>query len=71
MGWNNGTIVFDDVCEVILDNEIIDKKELIKKLIESLENMDWDCHDESSYFKHPIVVDAIKEIHPEWFDNDF
>ncbi len=70
MGWCSGTIVFDTVCEVILDDEINDKKEAIKKIIEVMEDMDWDCHNESVYWKHPIVVEAMKEIHPERFDDD-
>lgn len=70
MGWNNGTIVFDAICEVILDDDYNDKKEAIKKIIQVLDDMDWDCHNESDYWKHPIVVESMKEIHPEWFDDD-
>lgn len=70
MGWCDGTIVFDTVCEVLLDDELIDKKEIIKSLVVALDDMDWDCHSESDYWEHPVVIEAMKELHPEWFDEE-
>ena len=81
MGWCSGTDVFDVVCEAMLDSKNInidpDKhiavsntKEVLKKVIVELEEMDWDCQRESEFWKQPIVQEAFKELHPDWFKGE-
>jgi hypothetical protein len=45
-------------------------KETIKRLIESLEDGDWDCQQDSAYYDHPIVRKAFMELHPDWFEEE-
>lgn len=79
MGWCSGTDVFDVVCEAMLDPNNMsinpdtlvvtsDTKSVLKKVIAELEEMDWDCQKESEFWEKPIVQEAFKEIHPDWFD---
>lgn len=65
MGWCSGTYIFDDVMDEILDVPKINKKRLIKKLITSLQNQDWDCIDDSEYYMHPDVMEAFEELQEE------
>lgn len=69
MGWNNGTIIFDGMCKALLCDKLEDKKEILKKLITILDDMDWDGQNESDYWTHPIVKEAMKELHQEWFND--
>lgn len=45
-------------------------KKTIKSLIESLEDGDWDCQQDSGYWGDPIVRECFKELHPDWFKED-
>ena len=65
MGWCSGTDIFDEVVGALLD-EKLDKKEIIKSLIEALEDRDWDTQDESRYIDIPIVQQAFIELDPDW-----
>ena len=67
MGWCSGTQIFDDVLDLVLANDEVDKKELVKVLIEALGNQDWDCEGDSKYWEHPLVRDVFKEMYPHWF----
>lgn len=58
MGWCSATEIFDDVCDVLLAEEPIDKVQVIARLIDALEQGDWDCQEESGYWDHPVVVQA-------------
>ena len=75
MGRCSATDVFDPVCEAILDEKILIVRParlyLITKLIEALDNYDWDCHTDSRYYDHPLVQQALKELHPDWFEEGF
>ncbi len=64
MGWCSATLIFDSVVAGLLGDK--DKKEVIKDLIEALENEDWDCQCSSDYFNHPIVKECFIELDPEW-----
>ena len=55
MGWCSGTIVFDGVVEAILYPEKSEPKEVIKKLITSLWELDWDCEFDSQYIMDPLI----------------
>lgn len=68
MGWCSGTEIFDSVCSVLLDKKPADKKMVIKQLITSLEDADWDCQHDSAFWDHPLVSECFKEMHPHWFD---
>lgn len=69
MGWGSGTEVFDAVAKVILTGEK-DQKKLLSALIDALEDRDWDCPDDSRYWKHPLVREIFKEKNPEWFEEE-
>lgn len=67
MGWCSGTILFDSVLDYVLgDGKDADPKELIKYLINTLEDMDWDCQTDSDYFNHPLVRECFIELDPIW-----
>lgn len=72
MGWCSGTDLFDSVIEVILDDDLPYKEQVddIAKIIEYFEDNDWDCQDDSSYYDFPIVKDAFKKVHPDWFEDE-
>lgn len=69
MGWCSGTVVFDAAVEAILDPNA-DKKYAIKALIESLEDLDWDCQCESDYWEHPLVKECFIELgRANWYED--
>lgn len=70
MGWCSGTIVFDKVCDLLLSDEKIDKKEFLDSLICELWDLEWDCEQESEYWDHPLVQEVFKERRPEWFEDE-
>ena len=71
MGWCSATYIFDNVASFILDEEKeLSKKEILKQLINELEDGDWDCQQDSSYWETPAVRKAFLELHPEWFEED-
>ncbi len=70
MGWCSGTQVFDPICTVLLSDEPIDKKAVLRHVIESLEDNDWDCQSDSAYYDHPLVREVMREMHPTWFDDE-
>jgi len=63
MGWCSGTEVFDTVVGGVLNN--LNKKEVIKLLIEALWSQDWDCESESCYYSNATVRQAFKELKEE------
>lgn len=67
MGWNNGTPIFDKVCDVIfeLDIAVDDKYKLIYTLADALMDGDWDTPEESDHWMKPIVRNAMKELMPD------
>lgn len=70
MGWGSAVGIFDSFVGPLLGDEPLDKKALIKNLIEVLEDDDWDTQADSSYYHHPLVQEAFKELHPDWFEDD-
>lgn len=69
MGWCSGTEIFDAVVPAILGDEI-DKKKTLAALICALEDLDWDCQGDSSYYGHPLVQEVMRELHPRWFEGE-
>ena len=67
MGWCSATEIFDNVVESLLD-PAKDKEQVIKDLVNALENGDWDCQQDSEYYDNPIVQKVFKELHPSWFE---
>ena len=65
MGWCSGTIIFDGVVEALLYPEKSEPKEVIKKLITSLWELDWDCEFDSQYIMDPLIKEAFLELDPE------
>ena len=65
MGWNGGTQIFDTVANELdyLRNYVSLPqhsegdyfKAVLVPLLCTLEDMDWDNHQESDYWEHPIV----------------
>ena len=72
MGFASGTVAFDRITEYVLNLNISEKEKVtfITDVIDTFEDMDWDCHAESYYYDHPIVVKALTFLHPDWFDSD-
>lgn len=74
MGWCSGTEIFDDVTGMVIDQDLEDKEKyaIIKRLVISLENGDWDCQSDSDseYYDHELVQSVFKELHPDWFVDD-
>ena len=66
MGWCSGTVVFDLVAKAILEDKPLDKKAVLRAVIDALEDSDWDCQQVSSYWDHPLVREVMREIHPRW-----
>lgn len=69
MGWCSGTYIFDMVAESLLSDNPVDKKEVLTRLANALEDQDWDCHGESQYWDHPLVKEIFVELHPDWVDD--
>lgn len=65
MGWCGGTEIFDMIFETLFYGPS-NFKETLKSVIEKLEDMDWDCQDESKYWDYPILQEAIKELHDKY-----
>jgi polyhydroxyalkanoate synthesis regulator phasin len=67
MGWSTGNLIFDPLAETIMsgvnkgDLDIENARIIIERLIEQLQERDWDTEDESlEKFKHiPWIVEAF------------
>jgi hypothetical protein len=70
MGWGSGVYVFDAIAKALLDDKPVDKKSALKAVIVALEDGDWDTHQDSDYYDHPLVQEAMKELHPDWFEDE-
>lgn len=71
MGWCSGTDVFDEMAGAILSSTLSEgqKVDLLRHLIETLENEDWDCQQDSRYYgSQPLVRQAFRQVHPDWDD---
>ena len=57
MGWCSGTPIFDTVCEEVLELKVSQsiKERILTKLIEAMEDQDWDCQYDSDYWNDPLV----------------
>lgn len=63
MGWSGGAEIFDAVVEELKDlswrwvreEYHEDFMEPLKGLLATLEKQDWDNHQESNYWDHPMV----------------
>lgn len=75
MGWNNGTPIFDRVCEVVFEMDIPknDKYKIIHALADALMDEDWDTPEESEYWSWPLVRKVMKKLMPdadwEWIED--
>jgi len=65
MGWCSGTEIFDTVCEALF-NENLKTEDILERVINILENLDWDCQGDSLYFRHPAVKRAFIKTDPDW-----
>ena len=68
MGWCSGTRVFDAFVGAIADENSLTPERALSELIDALEDRDWDCHQDSEYWDHPLVQQVLREKHPDWFD---
>lgn len=68
MGWCSGTDIFDRVVKEILNDA--PKEVVIRTLIDSLEDHDWDCQNESDYYDVEPVNGIFREKHPIWFEDE-
>lgn len=80
-GWlnylNEKTIKFDLLngedylyTVKILDDLKLEIKTKIKSLIGQLEENDWDCWSDSSFYEHPLIREIYMELYPNWFKDD-
>ena len=70
MGWCSGTRLFDGMLSAFFNEDKLDKKEFIKQTIIELENMDWDCQQDSAYWNESLVQEIFREMHPDWFEEE-
>ena len=68
MGWCSGTEIFDVVAGAVLED--LPKEEIIERLIEVMEDHDWDCQCDSDHWNHPIVRKIFMERNPDWFEDE-
>lgn len=71
MGWASGSRLFSEVIDVI-KKAVPDEDERIDiymGLIDAFEDADWDTQDECMG-QDPAYDAALKELHPEWYDDD-
>lgn len=73
MGFALGTEAFDRITESTLNLNISEEEKVkfIVDVINAFEDLDWDCHADSYYYDHPIVVKALIILHPDWFSDAF
>ena len=67
MGWCSGTQIFDSVVGALLKKTKRTEEEVISDLVDALEDMDWDCQQDSAFWDDPIVRRVFMAKHPEWF----
>ncbi len=70
MGWCSGTQLFDLFCQIMFEPKNTDLNETMKQIIGAMEDMDWDCHQDSVYWDTPVVQKAMRELHPKWFEDE-
>lgn len=73
MGWCSGTEIFDKVLKEVINTDLPaeNKDRIVRVLIDALEDGDWDCQADSRYYKHPIVQHAMRDLHPDWFTDEW
>ena len=71
MGWCSATSIFDKILDQVLSKKKQSREKFIESLINTLEDNDWDCQQESEYWDHPIVRKVFEKLHPEWFEDDY
>lgn len=67
MGFSSGVVIFDSVCDVVLNQEVLDKKQIIKTLSKVLFEQDWDTETDSKYLNHPLIKEIFLELYPDYF----
>ena len=72
MGFCSGTEIFDDVARHIIDTDWSEQQQsdVLIVLIVALDNHDWDCHQDSAYYDHPIIQKAMKAVHPDRVEDE-
>jgi hypothetical protein len=68
MGWCGGTTILDAVFEVMVEKPT-DTGAILRALITALEDADCDTLDESWYSDHPMMRNAMIDLHPEYCDD--
>jgi len=72
MGNCSITPVYDDVAKVVLLADIPDtvKHDILKALINAMEDQDWDCQSDSLFYGEPTFESIMEELHPEDYEDD-
>lgn len=72
MGWCSGTEIFDAVAKYVVSTDQPEDVQvnLLLTLADAMEDMDWDCQQDSAYYDHPIVQKVMRSLHPDWFDDE-
>lgn len=73
MGWCSATEIFDKVLAEIIDTDLPEENQerVVRVLIDALEEGDWDCQQDSSYYDHPFVREIFEDLHPDWFRDEY
>lgn len=71
MGWGSGSTLFSMVIDAVKPHvpDEAKRQEIYKPLIEAFESQDWDTQDECMG-EDPAYDAALKELHPDWYDED-
>lgn len=73
MGWCSGTDVFDPICALILRLNYLSQEqqvEILVAMINAFEDRDWDCQQDSKYWHHPVMMIAMRRVHPDWYEEE-
>lgn len=67
MGWASGTDLFNNIWGVVrMYVKPEERVAVCAKIIDSLEDSDWDTQDEAIDPAWPEVAQALKMLHPDW-----
>lgn len=70
MGWCTTTEIFDTVASALLEDNEVDKKNVLEIVISALEDGGWECQQDSEFYDHPVVQEIFRKLHPRWFEDE-
>lgn len=72
MGWSSGCYVMDGMitCGLKYFPDKEKRKEFYKDVMRVLEEQDWDTQPDSGDDDKEVYDAALKELHPDWYEDD-